>query len=178
MTVAGRIEARESTTEHSPQQRVLSWWRESIANEHAPTGPRAELRKARTLEEVVFVPLFHDLRRRLGATGWRRTDRLALVAGVLTHVRGDDNSTSFASQMSGNPPVVKPPRFRRLLRFGDGLEDLEQVFLMTRRVVSLLDRRANVTDLARSLYWWNAETRKRWALDYYEHVNERSLKSD
>ncbi len=167
------------------EQIVLEWWQENIEDRRAPAGPRAELRRARTLEEVVFVPLYHDLRRRLGHTGWRRTDRLALVAGVLAQIREHDGAPRFAAQMAASrpgastkkTPVVSPSRFRRLLRIGDQPEDLEQLFQQVRRMIALLDKRANVTDLARSLYWWNAETRKQWALAYYEKVDERALKN-
>jgi CRISPR system Cascade subunit CasB len=163
---------------------VLDWWRSAIAGDKAPAGPRAELRRAKTLEEVVFVPLFHELRHGLATTQWHSIGRLSLVAGVLAHVREHDPSKPFAAQMaaprsgSAGGPRVAPSRFRRLLRFEESNEGLDQLFALTRRVIALLDNRANVTDLARSLYWWNARTRKRWAIDYYDHVNERSLKKD
>ncbi len=167
------------------QKIVLQWWSETIGDREAPAGLRAELRRARTLEEVVFVPPYHDLRRRLAGTRWRSIDRIALVAGVLAWVREHDGGAAFAAQMAApragataTAPRVSPSRFRRLLRTGDDVEDLERLFEQVRRVVSLVDERANVTDLARSLYWWNAETRKRWALEYYEHVDERTLKQE
>ena len=173
---------------HDPdreQKIVLQWWSETIGDKDAAAGPRAELRRAGTLEEVIFVPLFHDLRRRLAGTRWRSVDRLALAAGVLARVREHDGSTAFAVQMAarraGGPDKaarVSPSRFRRLLRTGDDAEDLERLFEQLRRVISLLDGRVNVTDLATSLYWWNADTRKRWALAYYEHVDERALKNE
>ncbi|NOZ77780.1 MAG: hypothetical protein GXP48_01115, partial [Acidobacteria bacterium] len=116
--VAGKNENPKNLEESS----VLAWWHEVIGDKNAPAGPRAELRRARTLEEVVFVPAFHDLRRRLAGTEWRTVDRLALVAGVLAHVRENDHSKTFAAHM-GTPkpggsktPLVSPPRFRRLLR--------------------------------------------------------------
>ena len=167
------------------QKVVLQWWSETIGDKNAATGPRAELRRAGTLEEVVFVPLYHDLRRRLAGTRWRSVDRIAMVAGVLARVREHDGGAGFADQMAApragataRTPRVSPSRFRRLLRIGDEAEDLERLFEQVRRVVSLLNGRVNVTDLAASLYWWNAETRKRWALAYYEHVDERALKTE
>ncbi len=161
---------------------VLRWWSECIGDRAAPAGPRAELRRARTIEEVVFVPLFHDLRRRLMTTGWRMTDRLALVAGVLARVGEHDGASAFPSQMavlaegSRNRPRVTPSRFRRILRLGD--EDRDELFLQIRRIVALLNGKVNVGDLADSLYWWNERTRKSWALKYYEHVDERALRNE
>jgi CRISPR system Cascade subunit CasB len=161
---------------------VFRWWSECIGDRSAPAGPRAELKRARTIEEVVFVPLFHDLRRRLADTGWRMTDRLALVAGVLAHVRENGGGSPFPSQMavpaegSRNRPRVAPSRFRRILRLGD--EDRDELFLQIRRIVALLDGKVNVGDLADSLYWWNERTRKSWALKYYEHVDERALRNE
>lgn len=169
----------------APEAVVLDWWRSTIASEKAAAGPRAELRQAKTLEEVVFVPLFHDLRHRLATTRWHSIGRLALVAGVLAHVREHDSSKPLAAQMAApragsaaGGPRVAPSRFRRLLRLRESEEDLEHLFQLGRRALALLDRRANVMDLAKSLYWWNANTRKRWAIGYYDHVNERSLKND
>ncbi|HOC44465.1 MAG TPA: type I-E CRISPR-associated protein Cse2/CasB [Thermoanaerobaculales bacterium] len=161
-----------------PEEIVRDWWRECIAAGAAPAGPRAELRRARTLDEVVFVPLFHDLRRRLAWTTWTRVDRLALVAGILSRVAADDVSVAFPSQMTkprpgSASPRVAPARFRRLLRIGDEPGDATHLFELMRRVISLLDGNANVADLAISLYWWNARTRRNWALAYYEKVNER-----
>ncbi len=183
--------AHEEKRTMDPGGIVLEWWRETIASPEAPSGPRAELRRVRSLEEVVFTPPYHDLRRRLRGTRWRNVDRLAvdrlaLVAGTLAQVREHDPSRSFAAQMattadgggSRTRPRVAPSRFRRLLRLGDRAEDLEQLFQQIRRIIALLDHRANVTDLANNLYWWNPDTRKRWALDYYDHVDERALESE
>lgn len=159
---------------------VLEWWAKAIDDAEAPAGPRAELRRAATLEEVVFTPLYHDLRRRLAGTRWRAVDRLALVAGVLSHVRAARPSETFAAQLaaprSGSRlPQVTPSRFRRMLRIGDSADQLDDLFQLARRAVRLVDREANVTDLSASLYWWNANTRKRWALDYYARVDEQRL---
>jgi len=161
---------------------VLRWWRETIGEKTAPSGPRAELRRARTIEEVVFAPLYHDLRHRLRDTRWRSVDRLALVAGVLAQVREDDGSRKFVEQMaapvdgSKNHPRIAPSRFRRILRLGD--EDRDELFQQVRRVITQVAGRANAADLAKSLYWWSTKIRKQWALDYYEHVDERALKND
>jgi len=164
-----------------PESIVLQWWREAIADKKALTGPRAELKRARSLEEVVFTPLFHEVRRRLSRTRWRSIERLALVAGVLARVKEHDPSASFARQMAasepgaGTRPKVPPSRFRRLLRTGDEPEELERLLEQVRRIIGLLEGRVNVQNLARSLYFWGSGTRKRWALDYYEHVDEHAL---
>ena len=179
--------ADEQGAELTPEGLVMRWWRTKIADEHAPAGPRAELRRAKTLDEVYFALVFHDLRHDLAGTVWaspHRMDRLALVAGVLSRVGDHRSGSPIAAQMavskksSGSGPRVAPTRFRRLLRLGETGDELEQLFQLSRRVVAMLDKTANVPDLARGLYWWGPETRKRWALDYYKHVNERSLKKD
>ncbi len=179
------------TVEHrkpGEEEIVFAWWRETISSRDAPTGPRAELRRAQTPEEVFLVPLFPDLRARLAGTRWSWTERLALVAGVLAHVeahRDRDESghpRTFARQMAAprpgggaQQPRISPARFRRLLRVAD--DDLETLFQLVRRAVRLLDGEANVTDLASSLYWWGPDVRKRWALDYYALVDERQQRS-
>jgi CRISPR system Cascade subunit CasB len=183
MTTEAPVEAVEQVADSSPERVVMRWWSAGISDRRAPAGPRAELRRARTVEEVFFAPLFHELRHELSSTGWTRPDRLALVAGVLAHVRDLDASKGIASQMAaprsgGAEPRVAPTRFRRLLRLRESGEELDQLFNQLRRALALLDHRANVADLARSCYWWGPETRRRWSLKYYELVNERSLKND
>ena len=188
----------------TPEEVVFRWWWKNIADtkvvagepstkEMTPTGPRAELRRAKTLEEVVFVPLFHKLRHDLRETKWYRRDpngvaRLSLVAGVLGRVRYECETKdsrgrilTFPRQMSRGrsgpktPPIVSVTRFRRLLQVGDSEEGLEELFQLTRRVVALLKKQINVTDLAQALYWWEPGVRKRWALDYYDNLDQNNL---
>jgi CRISPR system Cascade subunit CasB len=159
----------ETETKPKPADLAREWWKNIRENR----GQRAHLRRARTLEEVVFLPAFHDLRRQLTNSDpeWNHTERLALVAAVLAHVDHNEPQASTAAQMAlvkkgGSGPVISDLRFRRLLK----LKTREQLLGPMIRLIVQLNRRANVPDLAESLYWWNERTRKRWALDYFEKL--------
>ena len=108
-------------------------------------------------------------------------DRLALVAGVLSHVKeyrvGETEKNiqrSFAAQMAGNSSrggegtkaVVSGLRFRRLIQ----IDDDEKLFQEMIRVVRLLGEEVDIVSLAHGIYWWNERTKKEWAFAYYENV--------
>ena len=112
---------------------LLSWWKE-LDNAR---GDRAALRQCHNPLEVAFTPAFHRLKMRLepfGSISPDQMDRLALVAGVLSHVKehkpeGHEKNLqrSFAVQMA-NPPSKGGPgkkacvsgmRFRQLLKIED-----------------------------------------------------------
>jgi CRISPR system Cascade subunit CasB len=47
------------------------------------------------------------------------------------------------------------------------LEHPDELMRSFIHAVRLLDRKANVPDLARGLRYWGDNTRQRWAFDYY-----------
>lgn len=150
---------------------ILDWWREITREENR--GGRAQLKRAKTLQEVLLVPAYHNLRHRLLGTRLVLADRVALVAALLARVDGPDEAR-VAARMAHTPGMgatrsrVSELRFRRLLQ----VREPEEVFRTMRRVIALLDGVANVLDLARSLYWWPGDsgdrTRQQWALAYYD----------
>lgn len=154
-------EAKEM--EATPQDLVLNWWRD-LENRR---GERAELRRAHTLSEIIFTVAFQRLWQRLRGTKWHSVDGVALVAGVLAHVRTHDPKEHFAAQLAqpvhGDKPHYSGLRFRRLLQHRDRGELLDPML----RALALIDRRANVSNLADSLYWWGDRVRRDWAFDYY-----------
>lgn len=163
-------EAAQSRPEKS-EELVAEWWKR-IANDR---GARAELRRAKTLMEVTLIPAFHDLYRRLGATRWRDPTRIALVAGILARVEIDNRASRFAEQLATTDERrTKAPmsglRFRRLLQH----DDADALFSAMGRAVRLVDKKANVRDLATSLYYWNDRTRRDWAFAYYAKAPSES----
>jgi CRISPR system Cascade subunit CasB len=166
-----------SSDNHNPPEIVYSWWEQLKDRQKAVfRARRAELRRAKTVEEICLTQGFHDLLHRLKETKWRQTDRIAVMAAVLARVEWHDGSARTAAQMArsksdGSSPRVSELRFRRLLRH---VRDNDQLLAQMPRVLSLLrdgaGARVNVKDLASSLYWWNEKTRKQWALDYYDKL--------
>ncbi len=136
-------------------------------------GSRAQLRRCKTPDEVVMVSAFHHLCRRVRPLmkdergGWEI--RMAAIAGLLAHVRALESRKTLAEQMAeGDPPAVSELRFRRLLQ-----RDRKDLYGALIRVLGLLDKKANLFDLARSVYYWGDSERKRWAFAYFPNVPEK-----
>jgi len=151
------------------RQVLLDWWKNLDENR----ADRATLRRCRSAGEVALHPAYHRLRRVLRESNSLNAEALAVVAGLLVHVRSDNPGSEFPAQMAsskgeGRGSAVSELRFRRLLR----IERREDLLGPLVRIVTLLGGNANVASLADSVYWWNEKTRKRWALAYYENAPE------
>lgn len=140
---------------------VLQWW--SYLQEHK--GARASLRHCHSPAEIALTEAFYLLHRRLVSEDPIYIERLATLAGVLAHVDENEPSATFASQLGqgDDKARVSGLRFRRLL----SEDEPEAQMLGLIRAVRLLGRRANIIDLARSIRFWGARTKQRWAVDYY-----------
>lgn len=160
----------KTTGTDTPEEITLQWW-SSLQDRR---GDRAELKRSDDLAGIPFVAAYHDLYRRLAGTRWRHRAQLALVAGVLAYVKSDDPSRPFAAQMAaprsgGEGAAVSGLRFRRLIQ----VEEPDELLPRMSRTVRMLGGRANIRDLARSLYWWRSErTRHNWAFEYYQAAPE------
>ncbi|MHC1596884.1 MAG: type I-E CRISPR-associated protein Cse2/CasB [Methermicoccaceae archaeon] len=145
---------------------LLKWWR-SLDERR---GDRATLRRCRNPTEVAFNPAFHRLRRSVGfqdAKPWE-SEAMAVIAGVLSHIKEYDGRRKFAEQMGaniagGDRKLLSELRFRRLLT----AHSREELYVPLVRTIGLLGKRANVCDVAYSIYYWGDWVRKRWAYDYY-----------
>lgn len=154
---------------------IAEWWREKTHRD-APGADRAdlaELRRRRSPGEVAFLKPFHDARMRCGLRDPSSLERLAIVVGVLAHVRGEPEGRpeQVAVQLArpsagGSLPRMHELRFRRLLQ----VESPKELYAAGVRLVRLLGGRVNVEDLAASLYRWDEETKRNWAMLYYQHA--------
>ncbi|MES9993562.1 MAG: type I-E CRISPR-associated protein Cse2/CasB [Candidatus Thiodiazotropha sp.] len=158
----------------SPVGEILhSFWEGLETNK----GDRAELRRCKQPEEVVLLPAFHRLCTRLKplmkgeGQGWEV--RIAAIAGLLAHVREVYPKMPLAEQMAGykGDSPVSELRFRRLLQ--RNRRDLYSAMI---RVIRLLGEKANIHDMAESVYYWGDSQRRRWAFEYFPRVPEK--KSD
>lgn len=133
----------------------------------------ALLRRARNPLDVALVPAYAELLRACDVHIEHHT-RLSLIAAALGHVKQHDSGASLPRQLAGtsDAPIMNARRFQRLLQTPDEWSSLH---IQATRAIQLLGGRANVADLAGSLVAWTPETRERWALEYYDIVNERSL---
>lgn len=142
---------------------IHEWWQSLEDN----TGERAMLRRAKSADQVVMSRTFHQLCRRLqpylqGEYNWE--ERIAAVTGLLSHVRGYVRQP-LAEQMAGSPPKVSELRFRRILQRDRG--DLYKAMI---RVLRMLDNKANIYDVANSVFDWGDLVKKRWAYRYFPNT--------
>lgn len=141
------------------------WW----CGLEKDTGGRAALRRAITVEQVVFIPVYHRLFLQMSQIRKIRRDSLPRVAGLLALVKEDSGSKRpLAKQMGtakdkGNSATVSELRFRRLLAQSHG----DELYPHLARIIRLLNGKVDLLGLADAAYRWDERTRKEWAYDYY-----------
>ncbi|MHB1203300.1 MAG: type I-E CRISPR-associated protein Cse2/CasB [Acidithiobacillus sp.] len=158
-----------------PSYAVLRTWWQGLEQDR---GERAALRRAGTLTAVMLSPAFHRLLRELrqGGCGMAesRYPKLAAIAGLAARVKAEA-PRPLANRMGspkpgGNAPVVAELRMRNLL----ACDDLETLYTLMRRALSLLDDQVNLADMAAVVWHWSPmdekrpnDPRRQMAYDYY-----------
>ncbi|EIC19434.1 type I-E CRISPR-associated protein Cse2/CasB [Thiorhodovibrio frisius] len=185
----------ESLKDQNPAKvvdEVLDWWRQLVAppetGQPSRRGELAELRRAKNLEEVLFVPAYHRLFYRVSAQGWAHGPSVAAIAGLLAHVKGDtamagqipSDATAQEEQRQSKAPdtvaallaaPVKPglgprvseSRFQRLV----AIRELPVLYPNLLRIIHLAGDRVPVRDLIQSVRYWNDRQRRDWTFRYY-----------
>lgn len=157
-------------------QIIMNWWEK--LQEPANRGVRAELRRARSADDVALQGPYYALLAKIVAIedlGMLKNSipyRLPSVIGVLAHVKANNPDVKVAQAMGAkkkgsDQARVSDLRFRRILH----LEEGDELYTTMIRVVRMLDDTVNVADLASSIFFWNEKTRKRWASQYYLQRN-------
>ncbi len=149
---------------------ALSWWHSLEHNK----GNKAELKRVSKPLEAVFLKSYPDLLRFLNKEGDKITDkrkeRTAIFAALAAHVKKNEiergNAEMMAKSSEGTKAPVSGLRFRQLL----AAEEPDDLFLRYLRVIKLLDNRINLKQLFNDIYWWNDDTRKKYAYDYYHNA--------
>jgi CRISPR system Cascade subunit CasB len=154
-------------------EEARKWWKELQPFEDgSKRGDRAALARLRRASswidaagESQTIALFHNLN-----ANEREFSRIAILAAVLAHVRSDTGPdvpvarTIGALPGKGEEAALKPPRLRRLLT----AKDEEAIFTGFRRLVAIMDGKANAGDLAWNILTWEREkTRMKFAFDYW-----------
>lgn len=148
--------------------KVLHKWWHGLVEDRAT---RAVLRRCATLDAVTVSDAYQRFYRyMLACNAWpvdttsRQNDKLAAIAGLLAHVEVEDEQRlpEKMSELSGDRPLVSELRFRAMLK----IETTDDLFVSLRRTLPLIKSKANIYQLANDVYWWNDETRKKWAYGY------------
>jgi CRISPR system Cascade subunit CasB len=166
--------------EGAPAEALYEWWedlqeidppKDRTRPRNSDRAGRAALRRCGTIAQIIRVPAYQHLCRRMQQKGWSASsssqgDRLAVVAGLLAHVKEDDGQplakTMSARAEGSDQPKVSTLRFMRLL----DSPDLETIFTGLRRVLPLMEHKANVKALAEDLIYWGDNIKKKWAYAY------------
>jgi CRISPR system Cascade subunit CasB len=145
---------------------LFQWW-QGLEKDRAS---RAVLRRCATLDAVTLSDAYQRFYRYMLACGWpenaseRQRDKLAAIAGLLANVKTDDTQRLpiKMSELAGDRPLVSELRFRDLLK----IETTDDLFTSLRRILPLIGHQASIEQLARDVYWWGDETKKKWAYSY------------
>jgi CRISPR system Cascade subunit CasB len=172
--------AREIDQQPRWARTARRWWTELQGTDqkdasHSAGNPAAlaRLRRAFTPTAAIEEPAVFDLYKRLGFGRHdidRWLSRVAVLAAVLAHIRTDASAKDsgrhrhFAEMLGGNPPLMSPLRFKRLL----GATSDHDLLIVFRRAVALAGaKNISVEDVAASILDWSERRRMRWAFDYY-----------
>ncbi len=161
------MEEKISWSAESHMGKMLHKWWLGLEEDRAS---RAVLRRCATLDAVALSDAYQRFYRYMLACGWTENasewqrDKLAAIAGLLAHVKTDDTQRLpiKMSELAGDRPLVSELRFRDLLK----VETTDELFISLRRTLPLMGHQASVEQLARDVYWWNDDTRKKWAYSY------------
>jgi CRISPR system Cascade subunit CasB len=161
--------------DHTSFSTLRLWW-SSLEDDK---GERAYLRRCSTLTEIMLSPAFHRLLNQLGRDNvpQYRYPKLAIIAGLVSRTKGESEQKLGAEMGSPGKSSTKPDvaelRMRRIL----ACDDLEELYVLLRRALSLVDNRVNISDLAAIVWNWKRmdeksphDPRRRIACDYYAEV--------
>jgi CRISPR system Cascade subunit CasB len=151
---------------------AATWWRglQPGAERGGDRGALARLRRAPSITALMGLPETIGLFRRLGGATPNDLPRVALVAGVLSHLREEPSGREGCARLLGpdNPEkpetaLMSPLRFRRLTE----AETEEERLVAFRRMVALARGALPARDLAAALLFWGPSLRQSWIYDYW-----------
>ena len=180
------------------EQSDLKVWHDSLDHNR---GDRARLRRAESPEDILLTDAFFHFLKLMpddfpkGSPKNKRkfseTQRLyvaSLIAGLLSHVKPNSETFSFAKQLAGASKSSTPMSelsFRQLLRS----LIIEDFYRRMIRAIRLLDNKVNVISLANDIVQWFWEHEQteldrqptnrlavRWATDYFTVSSKNTTK--
>ena len=153
------------------KNRIFTWWKVMSDGRKGETrADHAALRRADSVTAALAVRATHKLYHQLQLTMdlQYRSDTLAALVMILVHIK--DNSKETLPMLmgevdhAGGAAKVSSSRFESIIRSDDPLE----LAMRLRRLLPMVDSRANVHRLAADILFWKEErTRIQWCYDYY-----------
>ncbi|MEF3077352.1 type I-E CRISPR-associated protein Cse2/CasB [Methylobacter sp. Wu1] len=174
---------------NSSEQSALKDWYDSLDHNRAV---RARLRRAEDPEDILLTDaFFHFLNfmpemfpKELMENKWQFSEKqrfyvIASIAGLLSHVKQNNEISSFAKQLAGTGKDRAPMselRFQQLLKSPNHTDFYRRMI----RAIRLLNGSVNVISLANDViqWFWEHEQKEsdrypsnrlavRWATDYF-----------
>lgn len=165
-----------STDKFDPGWEARKWWQSlqpQIEDHNGRTnrgdpGALARLRRAANPVEALMEEQTIRLARMMivGREDYAKLEHIGVLAGVLAHVKEHDGKSKAAQQLGPQKDdscAMSSLRFHRLLAAQTPVELMTQM----RHAVKLLKGKANITDIARAIYFWNNRTRIEWTYSYW-----------
>jgi CRISPR system Cascade subunit CasB len=178
------------------EQSALIAWHGSLDSNRSD---RARLRRSESPEDILLTDTFFHFLKHMpedfpkgslkNKRNFSESQRLyvaALMAGLLSHVKPNNEALSFAKQLAGASKSSTPMselRFRQLLR-SLSIEDFYRRMI---RAIRLVDNKVNIISLANDIIQWfweyeqielNLQPTKRlavrWATDYFTSSSKNS----
>lgn len=146
------------------------WWQKLTSEDPGQKSTRgarratlARLRRAKNSLEILQEP---ETLRLIGRIPGRRQEQVAILAGVLAHVREHDPQPVGCAigrgRLDDETALMSENRFRRLLQF-----PADELLDPMRRLVHLTKGKANVDDLSFAMLNWGDGVKKQWIFQYY-----------
>jgi len=146
-------------------------------------GDRARLRRAGSPEDILLTSAFFNFLEEMKETNWQEHIPIltsATIAGVLSHVKPNDENKSFAEQLATplegkKKAPMSELRFQQLQK-SPSPEDFYRRII---RAIQLLKGQVNIVSLAHDIIQWHKEFEHpasysatnrlavRWATDYF-----------
>lgn len=149
------------------KKELKNWW----YNLQNQKGDRASFCRAKGVTDIILLPEFHRACSRFrpffsSESNWE--DRLASILGLCSHVREETEDKKLAEAMAEGDPAVSELRFRRLIQ-----QDRKDLYISMIRILRMLNSKANLYDLADSIYYWGPERKKNWASSYFKKLPDK-----
>ena len=149
-----------------PLKKTLYKWWLDLEDDR---GARAHFRRAKNVQDIFMLPYFYSAYNQFSKehNEVKLNEQLAMVLGLISHVREEENGLRIAERMATLLPNSKQPlfselRFRRLLQC-----DRKELYVRMIRIIRLLNGKCNLYDIAQSCYYWGDKVKRNWALDYF-----------
>lgn len=124
-----------------------------------PKGPRAELKRCGTLDDLLEMPAFYRLLGGRGEQEWQKKayQRLIFCIPCINHTEQKVSlGTALARTRKGSRSVVSESRMIQVVR-SESPNDMAQL----RRIIKQAEPTVNWPMMARQLWYWNLNERSK-----------------